>query len=66
VHHKKIQDSDAIYVYNPDSEIGKNTSVEFGYALALNKPIFAFKKTGEHGIDCFVQKFISPEELKKL
>lgn len=66
VHHKKITRSDVIYVYNPDNEIGKNTTLEMGYALALNKKIFALKKVGDLGIDCFIQKLVSLEDLKEV
>lgn len=66
IHHKKIAHSDAIYLYNPMGEVGKNTILETGYALALNKKIFALNKTGEPGIDCFIQKFLSLNELEQI
>ncbi|UZE94017.1 MAG: hypothetical protein IB618_00365 [Candidatus Pacearchaeota archaeon] len=66
VHHEKIRSSDAIYIYNPNNEIGRSTNLEMGFAIALNKKIFAFKKIGEPGLDCFIEKLLTLEELTKL
>jgi len=65
-HHHKIQQSDAIYIYNPDGFIGRGTNLEMGFALALNKKIFALEKINDLRVDCFINKFLSLEELISL
>jgi hypothetical protein len=38
---RKINDSDIIYVVNPDGYVGKSVCVDIGYAHAKNKQIYA-------------------------
>lgn len=40
-HFKKVRMADAVFVYNKDGYAGVSTSMEIGYAAALNKPIYA-------------------------
>ena len=61
--HEKIRNSDAIYLYNPGGDIGKSTTLEMGYAVALNKKVFALEKVNDLGLDCFIEKTLSLNEL---
>ncbi len=65
-HHERIRHSDAIYVYNPSGLIGRNTNLEMGFALALGKRIFAFERLDDLGIDCFIDRFLTLDELTGL
>ena len=65
-HHNKIISSDVVYVYNPSGFIGKGTNLEIGFGLALNKKIYALEKVNDLGIDCFIEKFLTLEDLIKL
>jgi len=62
-HHEKIKQSDGIYIYNPGGFIGKGTNLELGFAVALNKKIFALEKVNDLGIDCFIEKFLTLDQL---
>ena len=46
-HLYKIRIADVVYVYNKDGYIGVSTTMEVGYAVALNKPIYAFDENDE-------------------
>ena len=65
-HHKKIKESDGIYIYNPDGLITRGTNLEMGFALALNKRIFALEEVDDLGIDCFIEKKLTLEQLINL
>lgn len=41
-HFYKIKMADVVYVYNKNGYSGVSTTMEFGYAMALGKPIYAF------------------------
>ena len=41
-HLQRIREADIIYVYNPGGYMGVNSTLEIGFAHALNKPIFVF------------------------
>jgi hypothetical protein len=38
---QKIDDSDMVYIVNPDGYVGRSVSVDIGYAYAKNKRIYA-------------------------
>lgn len=40
-HFAKIRMADVVYVYNKDGYSGVSTTLEIGYAAALDKPIYA-------------------------
>jgi hypothetical protein len=40
-HFYKIRMADVVFVYNKDGYAGVSVSMEIGYAVALNKPIYA-------------------------
>jgi len=54
-HFKKINQSDFVYLYNPDGQIGNSCAFEIGYALAKGKKIFSFAKIKDKGISGFVK-----------
>jgi len=41
-HFYKIRMADVVYIYNSDGYLGNSTTMELGYAVAMNKPIYAF------------------------
>lgn len=47
VHFYKIRMADVVYILNKDGYSGVSTTLEIGYAVALNKPIYAFSENDE-------------------
>lgn len=47
VHFYKIRMADVVYVLNKDGYTGVSTTMEIGYAAAMNKPIYAYSETDE-------------------
>lgn len=43
-HFHKIRCADVVYIYNKDGYVGANTTLEIGYATALDKPIYALSE----------------------
>ena len=43
-HFYKMRMADVVYVYNQDGYAGVSTNMEIGYAVALNKPIYAYEE----------------------
>ena len=43
-HFNKIRLSDVVFIYNKDGYIGPSTTLEIGFAVALNKPIYALSE----------------------
>ncbi len=41
-HFYKIRMADVVYIYNEDGYSGVSVSMEIGYAVALNKPIYIY------------------------
>jgi hypothetical protein len=46
-HFYKIRMADIVYVYNKDGYVGPSTTLEIGYSVALNKPIFVYEENDE-------------------
>jgi len=69
-HLEKIENSDIVYVINPDGYVGLNTAVEIFYAYLNKKPVYSLKMmAGRHRLFLlsFIQEVeISPEELAKI
>jgi len=61
LHLKGIKNSDFLYVVNPGGYIGNSATMEIGYALALNIPIYALEEPEEFILKLFVKK-LSPKE----
>lgn len=48
-HFYKIRKADIVYVYNKDGYIGNSTTLEIGYAVACDKPIYSLEEDNEEG-----------------
>ena len=48
-HFYKIRKADVVFVYNKGGYIGNSTTLEMGYAVACNKPIYALEEDKEEG-----------------
>jgi hypothetical protein len=46
-HFYKIRMADVVYIYNKDGYAGVSTTLEIGYSIALNKPIFVYEENDE-------------------
>jgi hypothetical protein len=46
-HFYKIRMADVVFVFNKDGYVGNSTTLEIGYSVALNKPIFALSELEE-------------------
>jgi nucleoside 2-deoxyribosyltransferase len=57
-HLKSIIDNDFLYVVNPTGYVGVSTAFEIGFALALNKPIYAI----ERPTDKLIKQFVIPND----
>ncbi len=67
-HFYKIKMADVVFVYNKDGYAGVSTTLEIGYAVAANKPLYALSN-GDEEICRHVlfRGFISkPEEFVKV
>ncbi len=67
-HFYKIRMADIVLVFNKDGYVGNSTTLEIGYAIAANKPIYALSdKDEEICRHVLFRSFISsPEELSKV
>lgn len=65
VHLANIRRSDMLYLYNPKSYLGPAVAVEIGYALALNKPIYAYQPVTDITLTNFIEAVVEPEKLKE-
>lgn len=48
-HFYKIKKADVVFVYNKEGYIGNSTTLEIGYAVACDKPIYALEKDNKEG-----------------
>ncbi len=48
-HFYKIKKADVVFVYNKGGYIGNSTTLEIGYAVACDKPIYALEEDIEEG-----------------
>ena len=64
-HFYKMRMADVVYIFNKDGYSGNSTSMEIGYAAALNKPIYAHSgKDDDLCRHVLFRKIVSnPEEL---
>lgn len=65
VHLANIRKADAVYIFNKGSYLGPAVTVEIGYSLALEKPIFAKAPIADITITNFIQGVMSPDKLLK-
>ncbi len=64
-HFYKIKMADIVFVFNKDGYLGNSTTLEIGYAVATNKPIYALSDQDEELCRrvLFREIITSPEEL---
>ncbi|NLZ24139.1 hypothetical protein GX888_00080 [Candidatus Dojkabacteria bacterium] len=48
-HFYKIRKADVVFIYNKGGYIGNSTTLEIGYSVASNKPIYALEEEKEEG-----------------
>lgn len=58
-----IDDSDVIYVVNPDGYVGKSVSVDIGYAYAKNKEIYAMSPINDPPVENLISGIMTPDAL---
>lgn len=65
-HFYKIKMADVVFVYNKDSYCGNSTTLEIGYAVGANKPLYALAADEELCRHVLFREIIrTPEELVK-
>jgi nucleoside 2-deoxyribosyltransferase len=66
-HFYKIKKADVVFVYNKGGYIGNSTTLEIGYAVACDKPIYALEEDTEEGCRnvLFTEIIKSPTQLIK-
>ncbi len=64
-HFYKIKMADVVFVFNKDGYSGNSTTLEIGYAVAMNKPIYALSDQDEELCRkvLFREVITSPEEM---
>lgn len=65
-HLEAISRSDFLYVVNPRGYIGKSVTLEIGYALSRNIPIFSLEKPEDNVLSFFVKPEKSIKIMKRL
>jgi hypothetical protein len=60
---EKIDETDVVYVVNPEGYIGKSVCADIGYAYAKNKPIFMMHPIDDPSIMDLTCGVLSFEEL---
>lgn len=67
-HFYKIRMADVVFIFNQEDHIGVNTTMEIGYAAALNKPIYALSGVDDEiGRKTIFSGFIdNPKDLFKV
>ncbi|OGG00391.1 hypothetical protein A2Y99_00885 [Candidatus Gottesmanbacteria bacterium RBG_13_37_7] len=65
-HLKNIRRSDVVYIFNKASYLGPAVTVEIGYALALEKPIYARAPVKDITVTNFIKAVLSPQKLIQL
>ena len=65
-HFYKIKMADVVFVFNKDGYAGVSTTLEIGYAVAVNKPIYALAKDeGLCRLVLFREIIETPDELAR-
>ncbi|MBU1167642.1 nucleoside 2-deoxyribosyltransferase [Patescibacteria group bacterium] len=62
-HFKKIRESDAVLVVNPDGYIGNSVKVEIGYAKGLGKKVYFLEKTNAPELDCLADEILEANKF---
>lgn len=64
-HLEHIAAADAVYIYNQDSYMGPSTTMELGYAVALEKQVYTKEKVLDWRLGLHCQT-ATPEQVKGL
>jgi len=64
-HFQAIDDSDALYVIDPDGYIGTLVTVEIGYALGKGKPVYFSETTNTLDLDSLPQGVIPLDSIER-
>jgi hypothetical protein len=59
----KIDDSDVVYIVNPEGYVGKSVSVDIGYAYAKNKRIYAMCPVTDPPVAGLISGVVTPDAL---
>ncbi|OGG14989.1 hypothetical protein A2773_03735 [Candidatus Gottesmanbacteria bacterium RIFCSPHIGHO2_01_FULL_39_10] len=62
-HLQNIRKADIVYIFNKGSYLGPAVTVEIGYSLALDKPIYARAPIKDITVTNFIKKVLSPKKL---
>lgn len=60
---RKIDAADVVYVVDPEGYIGKNVSVDIGFAYAKNKSIYVMHRVDDPPVMDLVNAVLSPKSL---
>lgn len=60
---RKIDDSDMVYIVNPEGYVGRSVSVDIGYAYAKNKPIYAMCPVTDPPVAGLISEIVTPDAL---
>jgi hypothetical protein len=60
---KNIDESDIVYVVNPEGYVGRSVCVDIGYAYARKKPIYVMHSIEDPPVMSLTQGVLSFEEL---
>lgn len=63
-HHALIDQADVVFIFNPKGYIGNSVTLEIGYALGKNKPVYALEPDAEQGRDVLFSGYCTtPNEI---
>lgn len=67
-HFYKIRMADVVFIYNKGGYAGVSTSMEIGYAVALNKPLYCLEKDEEASRQTLIREIVptAKQLIKKL
>ena len=64
-HFQAIDESNVLYVINPDGYIGTLVTVEIGYALGKGKPVFFSEATNAIDLDSLAEGVIHLDSIEQ-
>jgi len=64
-HFQAIDESDALYVIDPDGYIGTLVTVEIGYALGKGKPVYFSETTNTLDLDSLAEGVIPLDSIEQ-
>ncbi len=60
---RRIDESDVVYIMNPEGYVGKSVSVDIGYAYAKNKQIYAMYLIDDPPVENLINGIVTPDAL---